>query len=275
MGVGLNQFFFLLALTLTTATNTGILNPSASVFAMIIAVAMCWEKLSLWKFVGFFVTVLGALIVLEVEKFDLYGTDTIMLGNFVYVIGTFCFATYLVFQKPVLARIPALTLNCYVFVLGWLIVFPVVLIGYWNEMIEALAHLTYDALSIVYSALVAGVGAYTLNSWAIGQVPASLAALFLCLQSFLIAFFAFLLLGEELHWRAAIGGLFIMAGLIIAIRARTWEEGKGKVEEEEEEERKTLLAEAGGNSNSICNYVEGREEEKQKETNRISQKGNP
>lgn len=52
-----------------------------------------------------------------------------------------------------------------------------------------------------------------MNTWAIQQTTASSVSLYYCLQALMIALLAWLLLGEQLSGRVAIGGLLIMAGL--------------------------------------------------------------
>jgi drug/metabolite transporter (DMT)-like permease len=67
MGMVFNQLLFLSGLSLTTATNAGMVSPAISVFSTAISALLCLEKLSLWKLGGISITVVGALIILEVR----------------------------------------------------------------------------------------------------------------------------------------------------------------------------------------------------------------
>lgn len=61
----LNQSLFVAALSLTTATNIGIISPSIAVFSTAISAMLCIEKLSMWQVFGVGLTVSGALIILK------------------------------------------------------------------------------------------------------------------------------------------------------------------------------------------------------------------
>jgi hypothetical protein len=81
-----------------------------------------------------------------------------------------------------------------------------------------------------------------LNTWAIHQIAASTVALFYCLQALMIALFAWVLLGEQLTVRVALGGLLIMAGLVTV----TWSLDRQRKKDarlalEQEQEAKLLL----------------------------------
>ncbi len=81
-----------------------------------------------------------------------------------------------------------------------------------------------------------------MNTWAIHQIAASTVALFYCLQALMIALFAWVLLGEQLTVRVALGGLLIMAGLVTV----TWSLDRQRKKDarlalEQEQEAKLLL----------------------------------
>lgn len=67
LGMVINQVLFLSGLSLTTATNAGMMSPAISVFSTAISALLCLEKLSIWKLIGISITVMGALIILEVR----------------------------------------------------------------------------------------------------------------------------------------------------------------------------------------------------------------
>lgn len=78
-----------------------------------------------------------------------------------------------------------------------------------------------------------------MNTWALQQTAASTVALFYCLQALMIALLAWLLLGEYLSPRVAVGGFLIMAGLFIV----TWAlDRKRKEEAHKREEQNELIA---------------------------------
>jgi drug/metabolite transporter (DMT)-like permease len=264
LGMVFNQLLFLSGLSLTTATNAGMVSPAISVFSTAISAMLCLEKLSLWKVGGISVTVAGALIILEVtdlcacvrhsrlwycahtttrhdmqvENFELFGSNDILLGNLLAIMSTVCFSFFIVLQKPLTARITPTVLNFFVFAVGLVVIVPMTLIGFWDEVVDVAYNAPLNAYgSTLYSAFIAGVigtlcplyhcarnlscrltdcmrsTGYSLNTWAIHQIAASNVALFYCLQALMIALFAWVLLDEQLTIRVAIGGVLIMVGL--------------------------------------------------------------
>jgi type VI protein secretion system component VasK len=89
-----------------------------------------------------------------------------------------------------------------------------------------------------------------LNTWAIHQIAASTVALFYCLQALMIALFAWVLLGEQLTVRVAVGGLLIMAGLFTVTWSLDRQRKKDarlalEQQEEEQEAAAAKLLDAG------------------------------
>lgn len=66
---------------------------------------------------------------------------------------------------------------------------------------------------IVYVALLTSVVAYLLWYYALSKVPASRVAIFSNLQPAATALFAWLLLGESLHWSLGLGGVLVLTGV--------------------------------------------------------------
>lgn len=181
---------------------------------------------------------MGALA--QVEKFDLVSSDDVLLGNVLALLSTLVFSFFLVFQKPLTARVPPAVLNFFAFAVGFVVMLPLTFISWWDESIHALRNASLAAYSsTVFSALAAGVlgkqsgnksalnslidnlarvTAYVLNTWAIKNSSASNASMYYCLQALAIAMLACLFLGEQLTLRVVLGGGLIMSGLLVV----TW-----------------------------------------------------
>lgn len=75
-------------------------------------------------------------------------------------------------------------------------------------------------LSLAYSVLVIGVGAYALYFVVLQKLPASAAAALQLLAPPVAAVLGWAMLGEHLGWHEVFGGLITLAGLAVMFRAR-------------------------------------------------------
>lgn len=72
--------------------------------------------------------------------------------------STVIFATFVVIQKFLAGRITPMVLNFFIFGVGLVVIGPVTLIGFWDEIVLVVQNAPLNAyLSTLYSALIAGV----------------------------------------------------------------------------------------------------------------------
>jgi len=214
LGVFANQVLFIMGLKFTTATNAGIIMPSIPVFTVAIAAIFGIERLRMGQVGGIALAVAGALIMLNPLNFSL-GQDKV-LGNILLLINSVCYAGFLVLQRPVLKRVPPLTLTAWAFFFGGL---GVTIIS-WPQVSE----LSWSAVpgsvwwGMAFIILVPTTINYALNTWAVRQSSPSLVAGYTTLQPLSAATLAALFLGEAVGWREAAGLLLIVAGLLLVNR---------------------------------------------------------
>jgi drug/metabolite transporter (DMT)-like permease len=211
LGVFLNQLLFITGLKYTTATNAGIIQPSIPVFTAAIAALLGVERLSRRQGAGIAVAVLGALVMLNPLRFHL--GSQVLLGNLLLLLNSVAFAGYLVLQRPVLRRIPPLTVTAWVFLFGGL---GVLLVSAPTMMRVPFA----DEPAVVwwglaYVVIVPSVLAYALNMWAVGRSSPSTAAAYVSLQPAVAGALAAIFLGERAGLREAAGFALIITGLIL------------------------------------------------------------
>jgi len=215
LGVFVNQLLFVIGLEYTTAINAAILMPSIPVFAVALAVLGGVEKIGPMKLLGVFLAVAGALVMLNLAQFSL-SEDTIF-GNVLILINCISYAAFLVLQKPLLKRLPPLTVIAWAFLFGGTAVF-LVSIPYLPVLKSAtLPGAVY--LGILYIVLLPTTINYALNTWAINRSSPSLVATYITLQPLAGGILAVIFLKESAGWKEVWGFLLIVAGLITVSRA--------------------------------------------------------
>ena len=215
-GVFLNQLLFITGLDYTTATNASILMPSIPVFTVGVAMVMGIERITWKRSLGIGLAVAGALILLRVTSFSL--TEDTVIGNLMVLVNCLSYSLFLVLARPVLLRIPTLTVAAWAFVFGGsgilVIATPDLLTVPW-ERLPALAW-----TGLVYVVLFPTLLNYLLNTWAIKRSSSTLVATYTTLQPVVATSLAVMLLGEQFGLREVLGFLLIVAGLLwITFRA--------------------------------------------------------
>lgn len=215
-GVFVNQLLFIIGLNYTTATNASILMPSIPVFTVAVAMAMGIERITWGRSLGIGLAVSGALIMLQVTQFSL--SENTALGNLLILINTLSYSLFLVLARPVLLRIPPLTVIAWTFVFGGS---GIVLVSAHEVVAVPFTSLPLLAWAgIAYVVLFPTLINYVLNTWAIKRSSSTLVATYTTLQPVVATALAVMLLGEHFGLREVAGFVLIIAGLLwITFRA--------------------------------------------------------
>jgi drug/metabolite transporter (DMT)-like permease len=209
-GVFLNQLLFIIGLDHTTATNASILMPSIPVFTVGIAMMLGIERLTLRRGIGIALAVAGALIMLRITRFSL-SEDTV-IGNVLVLVNCLSYSVFLVLARPVLLRIPPLTVIAWTFLFGGAGVLAVSAPTMLDTPLSTLPALAW--VGIVYVVVFPTVVNYILNTWAIKRSSSTLVATYTTLQPVVATTLAVILLGEHVGLREVLGFVLIIAGLL-------------------------------------------------------------
>lgn len=210
-GVFANQVLYALGLKTTTASNAGILMLSIPVFTAAIA-AIAGVERSSWRFaVGILVAVVGAFVLLHPGQLVLGGAAAV--GNALILGNCLAYALYLVFQRPILSKLPPLTVVAWAFLFGGL----GVLLVSWRQL-QSLAHLQVPAgvwIGLAYIVLIPTAVNYAINTWALRASSPRLVATYTTLQPVAAAVLAALFLGEMIGPSEVVGFVLIVGGLTV------------------------------------------------------------
>ncbi|MCK6547149.1 DMT family transporter [Myxococcota bacterium] len=221
-GVFANQLLYIFGLRLTTATNASIIQVAIPVFTSAIAAIFGVERIGAGKIAGVALAVGGALVMLDVSRLQLGGSTA--LGDLLVIGNALSYAIYMVLQRPLLERLPPITVTAWAYVLGGL---PIVVVG--APTLAAQDPALVPALTwaaVAYIVIVPTTLNYVLISFAIKHSSAAMAATYITLQPLVATLIAALLLGERAGWRQAVGFVSIVLGLAVV----TWAQGAARRE---------------------------------------------
>lgn len=214
LGVFLNQVLFIFGLQLTSATNAAILMPSIPVFTAAASATLGVQRLGPRTAIGVLLASAGALTVLDPGRWSASGPgfwgDLLILGN------CLAYAVYLVLQRPVLRRLPPLTVVAWAFLFGGAATVVVSAPTLLRANVSDLPSAAWVGLA--YIVLIPTAVNYALNSWALRRSSPALVAAYTCLQPVAAAALAIVFLGEELGVSQAVGFVLIASGLALVSR---------------------------------------------------------
>lgn len=216
LGVFANQILFIVGLSYTTASNAAILMPSIPVFAVALGALFGIQRVSRLQLLGVLSAVTGALVLLDPTRFSL--ADDTIFGNLLILANCLSYSAFLVFQRPVLLRLPWRTFIAWCFLLGGT---GIVAVG-----APALAALPLPEISrgtwlgVIYIGVLPTALGYFLAAWAVRRSSPALVSVYTTLQPLVTAVLAVLFLGERLGGRQAAGFALIAAGLAGVSRRR-------------------------------------------------------
>lgn len=211
LGVALNQLFFLVGLSMTTAVEATVLITTIPVFTLAVGLAWGREAWSARRGLGIAAGFAGVVVLVGASALE-FGSAT-FLGNLFVVVNASFYSVYLVASRPLLARVPPLTVTAYTFLVAALLTLPVGLLGL--GAVQPGGPDRVGWLALAYIILGPTVTTYFLVSYALVRVQASTVAAFIYLQPLVGGALAVMFLGEPLTLRtlAAAGLIFVGVGL--------------------------------------------------------------
>jgi drug/metabolite transporter (DMT)-like permease len=218
IGVFVHQLLQSYALTLTTAVRTGWLIGLIPIWSALLAGIVLREHFGVMKVAGLALGCAGALLVVTRGRF---AAGTLALpstrGDLLVLASTLNWAVYTLIGRDVIGRLGSLRATAGSMVLGWLMLVPLyVRAGGWREY----GHLTpLGAGAVLFLGLGCSGIAYLLWYGALERVEMTRVAAFLYLEPLVTLGAARALLGEEVGWMTAFGGLLVLAGVALVQRA--------------------------------------------------------
>lgn len=212
LGVAINQSAFLVGLHYSTPTNSAILNTLIPVFAILFVVILGKEKMDGRKMLGFLSALLGALIVLRVEEFQVQ--SSLAMGDLLMVVNSLSYGLFLALAKPFLEKHDRVWVTFWLFTFGSVSLAIPSLQDFQSSALPSFTPELWFAMAFV---VVMGTFVpYLLNNWALAHTNTSQVALYTYLQPVVVTLLMWATKGEHLSARAALGSGFIFVGAYLS-----------------------------------------------------------
>lgn len=213
LGVVLNQFLFVIGLSMTSVAHASIIIGMGPIFVLLIAAAVGQESITGRKVVGLGMAIAGVGL-LQYGRGTAHGPT--LLGDLFVFLAGLTFATYTVIGKRMSRRHGTVTINTFAYVAGAVSLLPLTL---WESSRISLSTVTPAAwLSVAYMGLFPSVVSYLIYSHALKHLTASRVSTFSYLQPLLAIVMAGLFLHEIPGSGFLGGGALVLGGVYVTER---------------------------------------------------------
>lgn len=178
LGVATNQLFFFHGLNLTSPIDASIIITSIPVMVLLFSAIILKEHITKQKIIGIVIGGIGALLLVWYGK-NSAGTSSI-LGNLFIFINVCSYALYLVFVKPLMSKYNPITIISWVFLFGFIWMFPIGIQDVLNTNFEAFTMQTY--MTIAFVIIGTTFLAYLFNIYALTYVSPSVTSSYVYIQ---------------------------------------------------------------------------------------------
>ena len=218
-GITINQLLFFHGLNLTSPIDASIIMTSLPVIIMIYSFFILNEKITRNKLAGVAIGAIGAIALIAYGNKS--GGTSSLLGNLFIFINAASYGLYLVIVKPLMKKYNTITIISWIFLFGFLFMFPFGIQDLLNTDFSSFTTSTY--LTIGFVVLGTTFFAYLFNIYALNHVAPSVAGSYVYLQpaiSFImVAIYAFVFNQKEyeqdINLIKILSCLFVMIGVYL------------------------------------------------------------
>ncbi|MCF6181245.1 DMT family transporter [Lutibacter sp.] len=177
-GVATNQLLFFHGLNLTSPIDASIIITAVPVLVLVFSAFMLKEKITNNKIIGIIIGGIGAFLLIWYGKKS--GGTSSTLGNIFVFINACSYAFYLVYVKPLMKKYNPITVISWVFLFGFIFMFPIGINDVLTTNFAAFTLNTY--LIVAFVVICTTFLTYLFNIYALSKVSPSVNGSYIYLQ---------------------------------------------------------------------------------------------
>ncbi len=215
-GMGLNMLSFFKGLSLSTPINSAVLITTTPIIVLILSTVLIKEKISRKKVFGIFVGLLGAMGLILFGKELRQDAPNIPMGNFLILMNSFFYGTYLILAKILISKYHPFTFMKWLFSLGILICLP---FGYHELTAIQWSTIPFDMVwRIAFVIIGTTFCTYLFNIYALTQLKASTLSAFVYVQPLIGILFAIVIGKDALTTTKILSASLVFLGVYLSSR---------------------------------------------------------
>ncbi len=216
LGMGINMLVFFKGLSLSTPINSSVLVTTTPIIVLILSAILIKERISQRKIFGIAIGLIGALGLILFGSEVRQDAPNIPLGNFLILMNSVFYGSYLITVKPLLAKYHPFTFMKWLFTLGIILCLP---FGY-REFTEIdFVDLPMEAVwSILFVVVGTTFCTYLFNIFALTQLKASTLSAFVYIQPLIGILYATAVGKDSLTVLKILAACLVLLGVYLASR---------------------------------------------------------
>ncbi len=215
-GVAFNMTAFFKGLSMTSSINASVLMLMAPIFVVIFSAIGNKSPIKPLVCFGIIVAFTGAALLLDIFHFSFDNNG--FWGDLLVMLNAISYAYYLHYVTRLLKKYNAMTITTFLFVYGFLMVFPIGISDFINVSWITLPNQAIFAM--IYVIVGITILAYLLNAWALQNSNSTTVGSYIYLQPLLATLIA-ISLGMDTISKEKIGfGLLVILGLFLVNKGR-------------------------------------------------------
>lgn len=217
LAVAVNQLLFLSGLALSTPGHAALLYATTPIFVFLVELVRGKERATPAKVAGIALAFAGTVVVLAGRGvLGIADARDVLAGDVLLLLAVVAWSVYAVGGKSYAARYGGLATGSATLVAGTVLCAP---LGLAFVDLQEVGRISGAGLaSLGYLVVVTSVLAWLIYYWALGRTEASRVAVWSNLQPVLTALLAWAVYGERLTVPFLLGGVMVVAGVIVTGR---------------------------------------------------------
>ena len=208
LGIFIYQILYMIGQTHTSSANIGIIYSFMPLLILLVSVAARIESVSKFTVAGVLLGCVG-LVMIIFEG----GRLSLDFGSLLFLVACLCFASYAVFGKPILDKIPPVKLMAWIMLFGTLYQLPLAI---WQLPQQSWSELSgQNVFFVLLAAFQSQYVGYTLFYYAIAHLGPSKSGVYTNLTPVFTLIFAVLIRHENIELSQFAGFLVILAGIAV------------------------------------------------------------
>lgn len=211
----INQFCFLIGVSLSTASHSGVTYSLTPLFAYLISIRIKHEKYSHGKLFSILLSIVG-IIVIFYENLLNASMSTSLYGDILLLFAVLSWAFYLTLSKDMVAKYGALKTSTISFTTGVILYIPILIYDLPNLSMDKLS--LWGGLSFFHLTILVAFGSYFVFTWSTKYISVSSLTTSMNSSPLITIIFSWILLNEKLSYFFAIGTIITLAGVFLSQR---------------------------------------------------------
>lgn len=217
MGILVHNGLLFTGLNYTTATNTALIESIGPTATTLLAFAFLGERLNRFGWIGIAISCIGALTIVTKGSISVLLNLSFNIGDILILVCEVAWSAYVVISWRIHGRLGTIAVTAWSGLFGSILCFSV---GAATNSLHIYEVTNRALMGFAYLVVFSGLFAFVAWNYAVQQVGASKAGVFVYIVPLTGGIVGVLVLGEPLHYSQLVGAALILSGVVLTVRSK-------------------------------------------------------